>query len=100
MINKTLLLGAFLLMSALSIAQDRASIDSRIAEKEFALANATASSRQANESIKVQLIELYKELKIQLQSEIETISNMEIKAIKDQEIKDLNDKIASYSSKR
>lgn len=100
MINKTLLLGAFLLMSALSIAQDRASIDSRIAEKEFVLANATASSRQANESIKVQLIELYKELKIQLQSEIETISNMEIKAIKDQEIKDLNDKIASYSSKR
>ena len=37
MINKTLLLGAFLLMSALSIAQDRASIDSRIAEKEFGL---------------------------------------------------------------
>lgn len=100
MFNKTLLFGAFYLISMSTTAQEAVSIDSRIAEKEISLENAKASSRQVNESLTSELLELYSERKLQLESEIETISDLEIKAVKDQELKDLNKKIASYSQKK
>ncbi len=100
MLIKTLLLGAFFLVCTATIAQDRASIESQISEKEYEFENAKASSRQVNEDIKLELIELYGALKNQLESEIEATSNLEIKAIKNQEISVLNDKIASYSQKK
>lgn len=100
MFNKTLLFGAFYLISMSSFAQKGVSIDSRIAEKEILLENSKASSRQVNESLKSELLELYNELKLQLESEIATISDLEIKGIKNQELTDLNNKIASYSQKK
>ncbi len=94
-----LLLGAFYLISSAAFSQEQTSLKSRITEKELALENSVKSSRQINNTLQAELLDLYIAYKIDLEKEINSTKDENIKSLKGEELIALNNKIEKYSLK-
>jgi hypothetical protein len=92
-----LLIGAICLINGMSYAQQTLTLESQITQKETELTKSLNNSRQAHNTIRTELKELYFEYKSELETQLKSITDQQLLTKKKEELETINKKIENYS---